>query len=419
MTGKHQRILIHPAPDAGWAKGLAVDVLGRSPAGTWVAAGDADALELLKRDRATLPLFPTREEYDGAMVGLDPSQAAEAVDKRLKVWSAGASSHMLPHLLAGEKRYLAALARESLDAAAPDGGGTRRFYLRQFGILDRLLIAERFRNWEPARLLETAFEELNELNRDVESLSARFGAEFPAPAPDLTAAREALADALKQAMQRHGLRQGAPPSGKVHANLKRGVYVTPLDPLRVEGIREGHEPVQEWRDGYVTLWPDWDLGTLERGGGKAAILYLDEALFYRDHLLLTGAQKAVAWGRRLKPVAMPDLAAHLAERQMALILTGMRAAPGLEAVEPQIAEEMKGHMKAETEALRGGLALAAPALDPPGGDLVAAGERGLAEMSFWLSWAAAAHWTDIQDDLDAALEEKRAFLAALRSATGP
>jgi hypothetical protein len=267
--------------------------------------------------------------------------------------------------------------------------------------------------------MEAAFDELNELNRDVESLSARFGAVFPAPEPGLLDAREALAGSLKRAMQGRGLRRGASPSGKVHADLKRGVYATPLDPLRVEGIREGHEPVQEWRNGYVTLWPDWDLGTLERGGGKAGILYLDEAEFYRDHLLLTAPQKAVAWSRRLKPVGAADLAAHLAERQLAVILIEMRAAPGLESADPVLAAEMKAHMKAETEALRVGLALAEPSLKPAKGGLLEAGERGLAEMSFWLSWAAAAHWHDIQDDLEAAIGEKRAFLAAMRSAQGP
>jgi hypothetical protein len=418
MTGMHRRILFHPAPDADWAKGLKPDVLGRSPAGTWLAVSDADALELLRRDRATLPLFATRQEFDEAMEGLDPAQAAEAVDKRLKVWSAGAASHVLPHLLAEEKRFLAALAKDSLEAPS-SRGGARQFYLRQFGILDRLLIADRFRNWEPARLMETAFDELNELNRDVESLSARYGGLLPAPEPGLAEIRESLADALKQAMQRQGLRKGASPSGKVHANLKRGVYATPLDPVRVEGIREGHEPVQEWRNGYVTLWPDWDLGTLERGGGKADILYLDEAEFYRDHLLLTASQKAVAWGRRLKPVGSADLAAHLAERQLAVILIEMRAAPGFEAAEPVLAGEMRNHMKAETEALREGLALAAPSLKLPKGGLLETGERGVAEMSFWLSWAGASRWHDIQDDLEAAIGEKRAFLAALRAAQGP
>lgn len=419
-----QRILFHPAPTADLVKNLKVETLGKIPKGTWFAADDATALELVKRDKSTQMLYPSREEYGESMEGLDAAQIAEAVNKRLQIWSAEAPSQVLPHLFEIEKTYLAKLAAGASDSKN-DAKGLNGFYRRDLEILNLILIDSRFHYWKPGKLMEAAFEDLNDLNRDLESLEKRYGSMVQTPNADLVKVREALALNLEKGMQKYGLRKGAPASGKVHVNLKRGVYITPMDTMIFKGIEDNHEPVQAWKDGFVTMWEDWDFQSLEARGKKVHVLYLDENEFYGDYLSYTAAQRARQYAKRLKPVSSQSLAEQLANRQLSLVLAEFLIGPALEKTDPALASEIESHSKLETEALRSGLAIAAasdtastPSL-PKGFSFQESGEKGFSEISFWLSWAQANQWADVLPELEKIHIAKRKFVDDLKAAKIP
>lgn len=405
-----QRVLFHPSPTAEWAKSLQVDALGRAPKGAWLAASDADALELLKRDRLTAMLYPSREAYDEAMEALPGPQIAEAVEKRLKTWTSEAESWILPHLFEREKGFLRRLG----------GNPSARAFLEpHLAILDKALIEGRYRNWQVTELLEALFEDLNYLIQDLESLEGRFGGRLPPQPAGLKAARLEAAVGLERALQRHGRKQGVPATGRVHANIKRGALIAPLDKGLVDGLEDAHRPVQAWKDGFVTPWEDWDLENLESRGKRVEILYFSEDGFLGDFLPLTPAQRARRLEKAAGRAATTGPADHLADLQVAFILTAGNAGRRLAGAEAGLAEQVARLRQSEVEALGALLAQTPGAQGRSGGALAAEAEAGAAEAAFWLSWSAASRWMDIQEDLEKVLLAKRDQASALRKAGLP
>jgi len=89
---------------------------------------------------------------------------------------------------------------------------------------------------------------------------------------------------------------------------------------------------------------------------------------------------------------------------------------------------LASHQKQETEALRSGLAIAAAgdsASNPSAPSTQKSfsyqesGEKGLAEMTFWSSWAQANHWMDVAPELEKVRNAKRKFLDDLKAAKIP
>jgi hypothetical protein len=420
-----QRILYHKAPTAEFVKNLKVDILGQLPQGAWMATDDATALELLKRDKSTAMVYPSREKYDQAMEGLTPDQMAKAMALRLELWTARAKDEVLPYLYEVEVAYLTKLAVASADPKFNSKNLTKDlidFYNLEFEILDLTLFESRYKQWTPAALIEATFESLNPLNQDLESLTKRFGAATPVTKTEVLASRQKLALTLDSGLHKYGLKQGANPTGKVHASLLRGVYLTPFDAMRFQGIKESHEPIQEWSKGFVTAWEDWDLKSLESKGGKAQILYLNGSELLRGFMSLTAPQLENRFSKRLKPTSTADLAQYLASRQIVLALIEGRVGPALEKSDLAISQEIIAHLKLEKEELRSNLILANTLKVHPssnGPTLLDQGEADFSEISFWVNWSQANHWDIALAELEKIQPAKRKFLDQLKLALIP
>jgi len=412
-----QRVLYSPAPVDAAVREARPDFLGKGAAGSWFALDDAGALRLLKQGSAVSMLYPTREEYDLAMAGLSEAQAEEAVAWRIKVWTPRVKDEMMADLFGREQNFLARLARASAKPGA-EGDAYKAAYRDDLRLLDHLLYEDRYKGWETRILLQTAFEAINDLNQDAAGLADKTRDQAAFPSAGRRAERLALATEIQKALRKHNPADKSRPSGQVAVAIQRGVYVTPNDPVRVKAIKEGHEPVQVWKDGFVTLWNDWDFASLTGEGKRVEILYLYAPNLLEDFSRLTEAQRALKFARLKEEGGV--VSDHLAYLQLHLALTLMNVGPLLAKAEPGLSDQIARQTAIESEDLR--LALAArpawgaarEAIEPI--QLAAEAERGAAEFAFWRDWAAASRWIDQADAVAKVAAEKTASVASLKRA---
>lgn len=414
-----QRVLYSPAPVDAAVRDARPDFLGKRAAGAWFALDDAGALRLLKEGSAVSMLYPSREEYDLALSGLNEAQSEEAIAWRLKVWTPRVKDELMADLFGREQDFLARLARASVKPGA-EGDAYKAAYRDDLRLLDHLLYADRYKGWETRILLQTVFEAINELNQDAAGLADKTRDQAAFPSAGRKAERLALATETQMALRKRNPADKSQPSGQVAVAIQRGVYVTPNDPVRVKGIKEGHEPVQVWKGGFVTLWNDWDFASLTGEGKRVEMLYPYAPNLLEDFSRLTEAQRALKFARLQQAQGGQAISDHLAYLQLHLALTLMNVGPLLAKAEPGLSEHIARQAEVESEDLR--LALAArPAWGAvrEGSEpvqLAAEAERGAAEFAFWRDWAAASRWIDQADAVAKVAAEKAASVASLKRA---
>lgn len=389
-----QRILFHPAPTADWVKGLKVETLGKIPRGIWLAADDATALELLKRDKSTLMLYPARAELNEAMEGLTEAETAEAVTLRLALVEANPQNESMVNFFTRARTTLAGMAAVS-NMPGSAGSEMRSAYNRQLELLRILRGGDDKGGFGAVSLLEGAFAKLNLLNWEVEALHGHVGDALPPAEPDLDKSRLDLALQLELGSKKHGAHPGYVPKGRVDERLERGIHATPFDERLVRGIREGGEPVQEWKDGFVCIWSERQFGQLPIKEKKKAILYYDARTCQSDFMTLTKSQLLIRFSRRAKLSRAEDARAYLAQLKLEAVLELRNKEAGAARFEKPIAESMSRHAGKEAESLRQMLAGApiwrqkqASGTDEIKAEMASA----LSEVEFWNAWATRSQW---------------------------
>lgn len=397
-----QRILFHGAPTADWVKGLKVETLGKIPKGTWLAADDATSLELLKRDKSTLMLYPARAELNEAMEGLTEAETAEAVTLRLALVEANPQNESMPEFGA---RMLATLAGMATVSNEPGSAGTdmRSEFDRQLELIRILRGGDDNGGFGAVSVFEGAFARLNLLNWEVEALRRHVGEALPPVEPELEKSRLDLALQLELGSKKHGAHRDYIPTGRVNERLERGIHATPFDERLVRGIREGHEHVQEWKDGFVCLWSEHQFDQFPMKEKKKGILYFDAQACQGDFMTLTKSQLKIRFSKRAKLSRPDDAREYLARLKLDVVLDLRVKAKGAARFEKPIAEAMSRHAGKEAESLR--LLLAGNPVwrkKPVSGreEIKAEAASTLAEVEFWNAWAARNHWSLIQPMLE-------------------
>jgi hypothetical protein len=404
-----QRILFHPSPTVEWLKGLQVETLGKIPGGTWLAADDATALELLKRDKSTRMLYPTRGAYDEAMEGLQGAEIEEAAKNRLDLLSADPKTYALPYFSVQAQSLLSAMAAGSREAG-PAGTAMRTAFEKQLDLVRQLGGGEDRGGFGAVSLFDGAFIHVNELNWESESLRRHVGDAVPAAEPELEKSRRDLALQLQLGARKQGARYDHEPDGRVFVRLERGIHASPLDEALVRGIREGHEPVLEWDQGFVCAWPEFQFDEYPMKAKRKRILYFNADAFRADHMFLTKSQMKVRFSKRAKLDPGNDAREHLAGLKLGVIVDLLNKVKAAGRFDKALADRMARHARLETESLR--LLLSAhpiwrkqPAYSQD--EIAAERSAAISEVEFWNSWAARNQWTLIQEKLERDLEAMR------------
>lgn len=404
-----QRILFHPAPTPDWVKGLQVETLGRLPKGTWMAVDDATALELLKRDKSTLMLFPTGEDYREFIQGLDEKEVAEAVAKKHALVAADPKSYSLPFFSLEAMGLLSASASGS-NAQGEEGKAMREEFRLQLSRLRIFSGGEDDGGAGPISLLDGAFDPQNELNWEEEALRKHVGGKLPPLDPILEKSRRDLALALELGMRRLGAKYEHEPTGRVWAGLERGVYATPLDEKLVQGIRSSHEPVLEWKGGFVVAWKEFEFDHLPMKEKKKQILYFDADVFRAEHMSFTRSQLRLRFAKRASQPLEVDAREYLARLKLDAILNLWRKVAAVARFDKPLSERMTRQVELESESLRHLLAaypIWRKEVDISADQVRAGSEAAIGELEFWNAWAARNHWHLQQEQLEG-------YLAALR-----
>lgn len=404
-----QRILFHPAPTVEWLKGLQVETLGKIPKGTWLAADDAVALELLKRDKSTLMIYPTREDYQEMMEGLSEAEIAEVMSRKHAVVSSDPKAFTLPAFSERSMHLLSASASGSNEPGA-FGQAMRTLFEREIQFLRVLMGGDDNGGIGAVSLFSNAFEPLNELNWEEEVLRKHVGAGLPPLDPSLEKSRSDLALHLQRGERKHGAKYDHEPTGRVWARLERGVYAVPLDTLLVEGIRSSHEPVVEWKDGFVCLWQESAFDQYPMKEKKKQILYFNGKRFQAEHMGLTRSQLRLRIAKRAKMPREDDAREYLADLKLDAVLDLGCKLKAAERFDKPLSEMMSRHLGLETESLRKLLAaypIWRKARKYTQEEINAGSSLALKELEFWNAWAAANHWPLQQEQLEG-------YLAAIR-----
>lgn len=404
-----QRILFHPAPTTDWVRGLQVETLGRIPKGSWMAVDDASALELLKRDKSTLMLFPTREEYQEAMEGLDEAQTAKAVAMRQAVNAADPKSFSLPDYTEAVMSRLSASAAGS-DEPGGAGQAMRASFDRELDLL--VLMSGGNGEWGAGAvtLFSSSYDPLNELNWEEEALRKHVGDRLPPLDSALEGSRRDLALRLQQGMKRHGAKIDQEPTGRSWAGLERGIFVTPMDERLVSGIRSSHEAALEWKDGFVCAWKESGFGILPMKEKKKQILYFDAGVFRAEHGGLTVSQLRIRFARRAAQPLEADAREYLARLKLDAVLDLAGKLKPAARFDKPLADLMSRHLEAEKQGLRK-LLSAYPiwrkSQKPSLEQIKAESAAALKDLEFWNAWAARNSWHLEQEQVEG-------FISAMR-----
>lgn len=404
-----ERILFQTAPTVEWLKGLKTETLGRIPKGTWLAADDATSLELLKRDKTTLALYPTRAEYIEAMEGLAEDEKTEAIKLRLALVEGNPRTESIPDWFFFERDGLEAIAIAMAGGAVP----LEAAYKGQVDVLLNLNGSDPYRGQDKLTLLNGAFGDLNRLNWEEEALRRHPGVNLPPLDPALDRTRKDLALEIQRAERSLGVKYDHEPTGRVLDRLERGVFAKPFDERVVRGIHDGHEPVQKWKDGFVAIWGEYQLGQVPMVDKEKTILFFDADHALGIFLGLTPSQRMVAFGRQSKVAKSTDASTYLARLKAvaALELLGRRAP--IAKFNPTLADRFAKQGELELQDLRSFLATQKPWTRSAGKPIRQVLEASLKEMDFWAAWAAAKFWSEDQDRIQGLKAAKAKVLAAL------
>ena len=404
-----QRILFHPAPTSEWVKGLKVETLGRIPRGAWLSVDDATALELLKRDKSTLMLYPTREEYQEAMEGLSEAETAEAVGLHHSIIAADPKSYSMPYFSERGLSILSAIASGSNEPGTA-GTDSRSAFNRQLNLLRVIGGGDDDGGFGAISLFSSVFDPINELNWEVESLHKHVGDALPPVEPDLEKSRRELALQLQLGEKKQGVKYDHEPDGRVFVRLERGIYATPIDAMLVRGIRDGHEPVLEWKDGFVCAWSEFQFDEYPMKSKKKQILYFNANYFRTDHMSLTKSQLRVRFSKRGKLPLEDDAREHLANLKLGVVLNLGKKSKAAVKFDAPLADRMSRHAEMEAESLRKLLA-AYPiwrkkkAYVPE--EIRSESTAAIIEVEFWNAWAARNQWYLIQPQVEKVLSAMR------------
>lgn len=412
-----QRVLYAPAPVSDAVRAAHPDFLGKTPSGAWFGVESEAALALRREDTTVRLVYPSRAEYEEEMQGLDEAQRAEALALRLKTWASRLQNEALTEIYFGEREYLARLAKAS-SQSGKSGEYFQQAFKDELSLIDLILNEDRFDTWPVQSQLEAVFEKLNTLNRDIERLQDQFKDNVPPIAPSLAAARKALAVSTEKAMQKYGLHKGVAATGNIFVSFERGFFIVPKSPHLAEELKEENRSVQEWKDGFVTVWEDWNLDVLNQVSKQHSILYLDMEDFNLDFARLTPAQRSRRFSERAGGIGTSEIAIHLANQELGLTLVGSRMGRLTAAKEPPVAAEISKLAEQESENLRETLAARGAWRRPEAGagaSILAAAEQGLAEARFWRDWGTVSHWNSEMQDLEKVLERKGRLVDSLRA----
>lgn len=404
-----ERILFHPDPTVAWLKGLKVETLGRIPKGTWLAADDAVALELLKRDRMTLMLYPTREEYQEAIEGLDEAERGKAVALRQEILGFDPKSFSLPDF-SGRSLAILSMAASGSEDPGPAGAGMRQAFKRHLGLIQVYAGGEDEGGSGKVPLLDGMLEPLNTLNWEERVLGGHVGDALPSLDAALQASRKSLVLAIQQAMRRLGAKYEQEPTGEFLADLARGVFASPLDTTLVKGIRSSREPVLEWKDGFVCVWKESGFDHFPMQEKKKRILYFNARAFESEFRGLTAAQVRMSFEKRSRQPIEGDAREYLAQLKLSALLALRKKLAAVGRFDAKLSESMATQAELETASLRALLAAypiwRAPKTHTPE-DVKAAAASEIKDMEFWNGWVSAKQWHEQQADVER-------FLAALK-----
>jgi hypothetical protein len=211
-------------------------------------------------------------------------------------------------------------------------------------------------------------------------------------------------------MKRNGALYEQEPTGKSLPSLERGVFATPLDPILVKGIRSSHEPVLEWKDGFVCLWNESQFDQVPMKGKKKRILYFNAKVFQAENTGLTPGQIRASLEKRSKRPLEEDAREYLADLKLDATLALLRRGKAVARTEKALGEAMARHAELEIESLRALLAEYAiwrkaktSTLDQVKSEAAAM----IPELEFWNAWVSRKMWALQQEQLEG-------YLAALR-----
>lgn len=392
-----QRILFHPAPTVEWLKGLQVENLGKIPKGTWLAAEDAAALELVKRDKATLALYPSREAYAEAVEGLSGTEIAEAVELRRAIVEGNPQTRSVPDFYFLEREGLTAIAV----AEAESGKDLDAAFRAQVQVLAQLNGPDSYKGQDKLSLLDGLFDDLNKLNWEEEALRRHPGVTLVPLDPALEKSRKDLALELKRAERSLGVKYDHEPTGRVLDRLERGIFARPLDENLVRGIAEGHEPVQKWKDGFVSVWGEYALQNIPMADKEKTILYFDGGHCRGDFMSSTKGQLLRRFERQSRIPKSDDAAAYLAQLRLAVAIECLGRQGLVAGFNPALGDRIGRHAALEASHLKSFLAASKPWRKTGAKTgLRAELQATLRETDFWRALAAAKHWDFEQERMD-------------------
>ena len=410
---KMQRILFHPAPTVEWLKGLKVETLGKSPKGTWLAADDAVALELLKRDKTTLALYPTLAVYQEAMEGLKGTEVSEAIHLRLILVESNPQTESVPDFYFPEREGLEALAVAALAPGAPSSLDVA--FRSQLDLFLGFNGVEPYRGQDKISLLSGLFEAVNRLNWEEEGLRRHPLVDLESLDPGLEKSRKELALETQRGERALGIKFDHEPSGRVFDQLKRGVFATPVDEMLVRGISEGHEPVQKWKDGFVSIWPEFSLQNIPMGDKEKTFLYFDAGQCHADFLSSTKSQLIWKFEKQSKISKAADASSYIAGLRLSLILQLLGRRSLVAKFNPALADRMGKQAEMEIAGIKTFLALHKPwRRDRKGvAGIRAELQSSVPEAEFWRSWSAAKFWDFEQERMGWIVDAKAKVLTQI------
>lgn len=395
-----ERILFQSTPSSDWISGLKVEVLGKSPKGTWLAADDATALELLKRDKTTLALYPTRAVYIEAMEGLKEAEVTEAIHLRLALVEGNPESNSVPDFYFSEREGLEAIAAAA--DASGKGAALDAAFAAQLDAIRSINGPDAYRGQDKISLLEGIFEDLNKLNWEEEALRRHPNVGLPPLEPALEKSRKELALEIQRAERQVGVKYDHEPEGRVLNRLERGIFAKPLDEKLVKGIADGHEPVHKWKDGFVAIWGEYQLQQVPMADKEKTFLYFDAEECTGEFMSLTKAQLTQAFNRKSKQTKASDAAAYLSRLRLTLVLELLGRQEPVGKFNPALQVKFGTQAKREIAALQSFLASQHPWRKPskPAVALRAELQAPLKEIDYWRAWTAAKFWAHEQESLD-------------------
>jgi hypothetical protein len=354
-------------------------------------------------------LYATRADHDEAMEGLAKDEKAEAIKLRLSLVEGNPRTETIPDWFLFERDALEAIAIASGGGDGPLDAAFRS----QVDLLLGLNGADPYRGQDKLTLLNGAFGDLNRLNWEEEALRRHPSVTLPPLDPALDKARKELALEIQRAGRALGVANANAPTGRVLDRLERGVFAKPYDEIVVRGIHDGHEPVQKWKDGFVAIWGEYQLGQVPMADKEKTILFFDADHALGIFLGLTPAQRMAAFGRQSKVPKSADASAYLARLKAVAMLELLGRRTHVAKFNPALADRFARHGELELRDLHAFLAAQKPWSRSRSKPLRSVLEAPLKEMDFWAAWSAAKFWSEEQDRIDGIKAAKAKVLAAL------